>query len=496
MRYPIWPAALLALALPLAGCAAETSEAGDPASGSVPAPARASASDFDLSPEAVMAENADYTTVNADEWDPSTAVDLPLAGSSSPVTISQAGVYRLHGSLTGQVRVEAGEDALVVLVLDGIDISSDAGAAIEVVSADDVAIHLAAGSSNTLSDAAPYPSDADANAAIHAASDLTISGDGELTVNGNGNDGITSTDDLVILGGKLAVIAADDALRGKDSLVVEGGTLQLTATAGDAMKSDGDDDEQGADWTRGYIYVRGGTINATAGDDGLQAFTDTVIASGAVTVAVADDAIKGEAVVSIGAVDGLDAPSVTVTDCEEGLEAANIGISAGVIDITANDDGINASGNGELQARIAGTEYVEQHEFADTGERLEITGGTVSIVAGFDGLDSNGTLTITGGQVDITAVERGGDGPVDANGSINVADGIVTANGSAWDAASAAMPGGPGGMGGSARGRHAPASRWHGRWPRECADRHAGAARGDPQVTSVDGCSAVQSQQN
>lgn len=456
--------ALLALGLPLAGCATTTVDdaSGTPSASPSAAgtPAAPAAAGYDLAPAVVMAGNADHTTVNPDEWDAARAVDVQLSGSGlvgsaagvsasgSTVTVDRAGVYRLSGSLTGQLRVAAGEDDLVVLILDGVEIDNDAGAAIEVVSADDVAIELAAGSQNTVSDAATYAADADADAAIHSASDLTISGDGALTVTGNGNDGITSKDDLVIMGGAISVTAADDALRGTDALVVEGGTLQLTATAGDGMSSDGDDDEQGADidWTRGYILVRGGTIGVTAGDDGLQAFTDTVVAGGSVTVGVVDDGIKGEVIVSIGQLDGVDAPTVTVTESQEGLEAANIGISAGVVDITGDDDGINASGNGELQARIAGTEYVEQDEMADTGERLEITGGTVMVVAGFDGLDSNGSLTISGGSVDITAVQRGGEGPIDANGGVDVAEGVVTANGSAWDPSTAVMPGGPGGM--------------------------------------------------
>ena len=134
----------------------------------------------------------------------------------------------------------------------------------------------------------------------------------------------------------------------------------------------------------------------------------TLVAGGSVTVGVVDDGIKGEVIVSIGQLDGVDAPTVTVTESQEGLEAANIGISAGVVDITGDDDGINASGNGGT-GPDRGTEYVEQDEMADTGERLEITGGTVMVVAGFDGLDSNGSLTISGGSVDITAVQRGGE---------------------------------------------------------------------------------------
>ena len=460
-------ASLLASGLLLAGCTAvaATGAAGT-ASGTdgVEQPVTLTAA-YDLSPSAVLGENADYTTVGTDEWSEAEAIDVMLSGSGlsgsaegvsasgGVVTIAEAGVYRLSGALAGQLRIEAPDDALVVLILDGVDVSNDSGAAIEVVSADDVALHLASGSTNSVSDAASYADGAEANAAIYADTDLTISGDGSLDVTGNGNDGIASTDDLVILGGSVSVTAADDALRGKDALVVEGGSLVLEA-GGDGMKSDGDEGDASADidWTKGYIRIGGGSVSVTAGDDGLQAFTDIAIDGGDTIVSAVDDGVKGEVIVAIGPADdsGDDAtgPTVTVTSSTEGIEAANIGISGGVVEVTASDDGINASGNAELQALIAGTEYVAGDREADTGERLEITGGTVTVRAAFDGLDSNGSVTISGGTVDITSAANGGDGPIDGNGSVEVAEGIVTANGSAYDPATAGGMGGRGGAGG------------------------------------------------
>lgn len=376
------------------------------------------------------------------------------------MTITEAGVYRLSGSLSGQLVVAAPDDALVVLVFDGVDILNEAGAAIEVRTADDVVIHLTDGSQNRISDASTYAEEAEADAAIHSETDLTISGTGSLTVAGNGNDGIVSKDDLVILGGTITVNAVDDALRGKDALVVEGGTLELTSISGDGMKSNGDEGDASADidWTRGYIYVSGGEISIDAGDDGLQAFTDTVIAGGTVTASVVDDGVKGEVIVSIGGIADTEAPVVTVTASTEGIEAANIGISGGAVEVIASDDGINASGNAELQSLIAGTEFagVADRE-ADTGERLEVSGGTITIVAGADGLDSNGTVTVTGGSVTITSAANGGDGPIDGNGAVSVADGTVIANGAAW-VASMATSMGPGGgtPGGATPGGGAP----------------------------------------
>lgn len=431
-------AAMLALGLLLAGCSADTGAADPTATGATSGVSAVEASDHDLAPAAVIADNADYTTVHTDEWSQTDAVEVTLNGigatssddrvsvSGSTITISDAGVYALAGALNGQVLVDAPEDALVVLVLDGVQIANDTGPAIEVRSAGKVAVHLADGSTNTVSDATAYGEDADANAAIWAGTNLTVSGEGALTVTGNG-EGIAATRTLAVLAGDITVTAAGDALRSQKALVVEGGALELTATEGDGLKADGEDD-----WTEAYIYVFGGTLDITAGDDGLQAQTDAVIAGGEVTASVADDGVKGEVIVSVGTFERGESPIVTVTASTEAVEAANIGISDGTLDLTASDDGINASGNAELQATMAGEEYVDDgsDEMMDTGERLEISGGSVTIDAEGDGIDSNGTLTISGGDVTVYGPTSGADGALDSNGTFSVIGGTVLAFGS------------------------------------------------------------------
>lgn len=433
--------ALVCGALALTGCTAASSATGSglgtSAAGASAAGTAASAAE--LTPAAVLAENADATVFGPDEWDEADAIDVDLASPAGTgiksqdgtVTVTAAGVYRFSGTLAGQIVVAAPEDARVVLILDGATITNSSGSAIDVQQADDVALHLADGSTNRVADADSYADDAEANAAIYAQTDLTISGDGSLTVTGNGNDGITSKDDLAILDGEITVTAQADALRGKDSLTVAGGTLQLTAKTGDGMYSTGDKNADEIDWTRGYISITGGVIEIAAGDDGIQAFTDTVISGGTVTVSAADDGVKGEAVVAIGELADSAPPSVTVTASTEGIEAAAIGLSAGTIAVTASDDGVNASGNTELQALIAGTEVADaqQGEFQDTGESLVISGGTLTVDAEGDGLDSNGSLNISGGTVTVYGPTRGGNGSLDADGDITVTGGTITAFG-------------------------------------------------------------------
>ncbi|MCW5951233.1 MAG: carbohydrate-binding domain-containing protein [Propionibacteriaceae bacterium] len=409
-------AGLAAVAV-LAGCSAL------PTSSATTDPTTTTSAAGSVTAAEVLAANEDATTVNDDEWSLDDARDITLTGSSattgadgviideSTVTITAAGVYRLSGSLTGQVVVDAPEDALVVLVLDGAEIASSTTAAIAVLNADDVGLYLMDGTSNTLSDTSGYSEDSDVNAALFSEEDLTISGTGSLTVTGNGNDGITGEDDLVILAGTIIVTAVDDGIRGKDSLTVRGGAITVTA-GGDGLKADNEDED-----TRGYMDLSGGTITVTAADDGLDAETDIVMTGSDVTVTTSgtdndDMTSKG---VDAGAIFVIEDGGLTVTASVEAVEAATVIVAGGTIDLTASDDGINAStGSGESMR-------------ADAGAYLEISGGTLTIDAEGDGLDSNGALLISGGTTIVYGPTRGGDGAIDSNGGITITGGTLLA---------------------------------------------------------------------
>jgi hypothetical protein len=370
----------------------------------------------------VLAENLDasetvaLTESIADAAD-AVAIDLgsPTAADGvevdgDTVTITAPGTYVLSGTLAGQVTVDSSDDGVVRLVLDGADITSSTGAAIDVRDADQVSVVLADGSTNRLEDADEYAeSDEDnaANAALYSTADLAISGSGALEVVGNANDGITGKDGLVVAGGDITVTAADDAVRGKDYLVVSGGTLDLTA-GGDGLKSDADDDA-----TAGYVALLGGEVTVAAGSDGVQGFTDVAIVDG----------------------------TLTVTESEEGIEAAVIAVSGGDVDLTSTDDALNAT------VKEAEDETPEESEgggamAVQEGASLTITGGTVHAVAGTDGLDSNGVVEISGGTTVVEAAGSGsadsgqmmgggGEGAIDANGSVNISGGTVVTSGNA-----------------------------------------------------------------
>ncbi|MEH6781996.1 MAG: carbohydrate-binding domain-containing protein [Rhodoglobus sp.] len=366
----------------------------------------------------VLAANANATTVNDDEWSLDGAVAVTLTGSSASaagegvsvtgntVTITAGGTYVLSGELDGQVVVDTADEDVVALVLDGANISNSSSAAIAVLNAEDVVVSLS-GSNSVSSTGA----DEEANAALFSDADFTISGDGSLTVTSTQNDGITSHDDLTILSGDITVIAADDGLRGKDSLTIKDGTVSVDA-GGDAVKSDEDEDE-----TSGYVHIAGGTIDLVAGDDGVQAQTDIVMTGGETTLSATDDGLKAE--VHIVVAEG----TTTVSNSYEGIEAYYITVEGGTLNVAASDDGINATTGTSTTTDVGGIEE------ADDGAMIAVTGGEITVNSEGDGMDSNGSIMITGGISTVFGSPEDREGALDANGSVVVNGGTVLAVG-------------------------------------------------------------------
>ena len=199
------------------------------------------------------------------------------------VTISAAGSYRLTGDLTdGQLVVDPEDGANVVLIFDGVSIHSSTGSPLAILNGKETEIVLADGSVNNLSDESFYvfpDSETDEpNAAIYSRADLTISGSGTLNLTGAYNDGINGKDTLMMNGGTVNITAVDDGIRGKDALMVNGGKLTVMA-GGDGLKSDNDSDA-----AKGTITISGGELEIVAAGDGVSAYTGVIVSGGTATI--------------------------------------------------------------------------------------------------------------------------------------------------------------------------------------------------------------------
>ncbi|HZL80438.1 MAG TPA: carbohydrate-binding domain-containing protein, partial [Demequina sp.] len=321
-------------------------------------------------PEAeLLFDMADAVSVTLADGASSGGKDVSVLGDT--VTLTAAGTYAVTGSLTSGSLVVDAPDAVVNLVLDGVDITAADVAAINVADAGQVVVWLADGSVNTLADASGAVVDDSAavddtaadspNATLFSTADLWIAGRGALSVTAHANDGITSKDSLVIAGGAVTVTAADDGLRGKDHLVVAAGTLTVTA-AGDALKSDNGSVTDQPDATVGVIWIADGTLDLTSGSDGADAARQVTITGGDLTIAAGDDGLHSDAVLRI------DGGTIAITESVEGIEGAYMYLSGGDVTVAASDDGINVSGGLEaLETTADVSATVDQGMAVDPG---------------------------------------------------------------------------------------------------------------------------------
>lgn len=395
------------------------------------------------------------------------------------VTIDAGGVYVLSGTTTGRITVNA-KDADVTLVLNGVTVNCTDSSALYVYKAKSVTLWLAEGTTNTLTDAESYSysdalsskADEEPNACVYSKADMVIGGTGTLTVNGRANNGITGKDTLRVETATVQVTAKNHGINGKDALVVKGATVTADC-GGDALRSTNDSDKK-----CGYVALSDATLSLTAGEDGVQAETvlfadsgtvtvksgggstatvssDTsakglkagagmLLKGGSFTVDSCDDAIhsNGNVAISGGTFllatgdDGVHADenvtvsdgTITVTKSYEGIEGATVDITGGTIDITASDDGLNAAG-GNDQSGFGPRKDNFGGSSNDSTYYIRIAGGKITIDAGGDGIDSNGSLTVSGGETYVSGPTDNGNGALDFDGTGTITGGIVVAAG-------------------------------------------------------------------
>ena len=237
----------------------------------------------------------------AGTYDESEAVKITLSGKTATcdssnvqiedgvVTIKAAGVYVLSGTLTdGTIVVDAGDDDKVQLVLDGVSITAADYAAIYAKNADKVFVTLAENAENSLTVSGDYVQTDDNNvdAVIFAKCDLTLNGSGSLTIMDATGHGIVSKDDLVVTGGTYMIDSQDHCLNGKDSVRIADGTFILTCDE-DGIHA-GNDDQQD-----GYIYIEGGDIDISVGDDAMHAEGLLIITGGDIDISKSYEGIEG-----------------------------------------------------------------------------------------------------------------------------------------------------------------------------------------------------------
>ncbi|WP_338554528.1 carbohydrate-binding domain-containing protein [Paenibacillus sp. KS-LC4] len=293
--------------------------------------------------------------------------------------------------------------------------------------------------------------------------DMVAIADGTVTIKVEG-DGIKSTNDtdegrgfIAIADGTFTIEAGNDGIQAETALIVDGGTFNLltgggsvngevkqeegpggmgmqrggmnatsaTGTSTDAGETATATTETETPSTKGLkaggdVTVNGGTFDIDSADDALHSNSNVTVTGGELEIATGDDGIHADALVTITG------GSINITKSYEGIEGANITISGGEAHVVASDDGINvAGGSDETTAGGRADQFS-----VSSSNLLTISGGYVSVDAAGDGLDSNGSITMTGGTVIVNGPTMNGNGALDYDGTFNISGGTLVAAGS------------------------------------------------------------------
>ena len=201
----------------------------------------------------------------------------------STLTITSGGSYSISGTLKdGQIVVDCSDSDKVNIILNGVDVSCSSTSPIYINNADKTIITLADSSDNTITDSRNAKTDDDTDkdisgSAIYSKDDLTINGNGNLTVTGNYNNGIVCKNDLKLSGGNITVKALNNGIKGSDSVTIKNDVAIDISCDGDGIKTDYDTT---SNKDKGYIHIESGNITIKSIGDCLKADTYITIDNG------------------------------------------------------------------------------------------------------------------------------------------------------------------------------------------------------------------------
>lgn len=392
--------------------------------------------DFDRTVNIVFSTSASATVSG-------TGDSINASVSGNDVIIRNIGtekvLYRLSGSTNdGYLKIYSGRKQTISL--NNVGITNTRGAAINVQGFESTPskgkrVDLVLNGSNTLADGSSYtltPDSEDEKAALFSEGQIVVGGSGSLTVTATGKAGITS-DDWVAFTGDCTVSITSSAghgVRGKDYVLINSGTLNISVSA-DGKKGISSDSLVRFDGGETTIAITGNTVvvsGDTSGTAGVKADQLFEMNNGSLTITNSGKGGKGiscdgSAYFTGGNID------ITVTGDNFGSSSGGGGWPGpggwGNSDNSVGAKGIKCDGNIEISGGVI-TVVASKHEGIETKGTLTITGGEVYSQSSDDAINSASTMTISGGVV--CAYSTGNDG-LDANGNCYIQGGVIYAIG-------------------------------------------------------------------
>lgn len=347
---------------------------------------------------ALVYSDSSVTATNASGGVVSNPSNLTISGAN--VTVTASSEISVSGeSTSGQLAVNVDKTAepegKVVLNLEGLTLSNSSAAPIYVEAiGDEVQISAKNGTTNTISDGTSHTDtyvDSDGNTntvngAIFSRDDLKLKGKGTLIVNGNTEDGIVCKNDLKIWNGNITVNAADDGIRGNDSVRIgdpdaaDYSSLSVTvntnngSSGGDGIKTNSDEDG------KGYVTINGGTVNIDSYADGIQA-EQTFTMNG------------GE----------LNITTYQGSNFTGSASGGNGGWGGGMGGNDGNSNKTDISAKGIKAVGV----YDEAGTTWQSGGDLIVNGGTITIDSSDDSLHCGGDMQLLGGSMTLATADDG-----------------------------------------------------------------------------------------
>jgi len=375
--------------------------------------------------------------------------DQEVTVSGNDVTITNNGTEKIRYELSGSTSdgfFKLYSETQQALVLNGVSITNPAGAAINNQSGKRTFVVL--DGSNSLADGTNYSDESDTEdmkAAFFSEGQLLFSGSGSLTVTAKGKAGITSDDYIKVFSGPTLKVSstAGHGLRGKDAVVILGGTVSSTvsATGKKAISTDGAAYFSGGSTTLTVTGNAGTVDDELTGTAGVKADGSFTMADGSLVINNSGQGGKGISCDGDGTISG---GSITIK-----TTGSNYGSSSGGMMTMAFPGGGSFPGGGTMP----GSETDNSNSCSAKGMKfdgnLTISGGTVNVhCSAHEGIEAKGTMDITGGNVYsyasddainsgshmnlsggyVCGYSTGNDG-IDANGNLVVKGGVVYAVG-------------------------------------------------------------------
>lgn len=387
--------------------------------------------------------------------------------SGQTLTITQAGTYVLTGSGKNiKLVVEAADTDQVHLVFQNLTLEGE-GTLLQVNKAQEVVISLAEGSQNALTES-QASDDEEVKATIHSQVPLTLNGTGNLTLTALTKNALEVEDDLKVLGGTYTVKAANHGFKAEGALDIEAATLTIEAGK-DGLHAEHDETTE-----RANVSLNPTQLSIAATEDGVDAGNELTIKGGTITVSQSEEGLEARVIRQLGG-------DVTIKSSDDGVNAS-AGSSSKTTDTSATSNTADTSSSAsqatadsatastsasQATADPAATSQADQankdknatppsppagqappqggqppqngqgpggmppggQEESDPSLQIILEGGTLTIDAEGDGIDSNGTVSISGGSLVVNGSVQGGNGPLDAAGDITITGGTVWALG-------------------------------------------------------------------